>query len=331
MNIPSFTQVAGNLANMGYYPTTEADCRAIATHLNGYSFTMLDPCCGTGDALKTITANMQGYGEALGIEIEEGRAEEAKGNLNDVINEDFFALHIENGSFGAIFLNPPYFKTEALHQPFIEKATDILAVEGILILIIPVYELSGKTAAFLSSFYEDFRVFRTIDQRFQQAVLFGKKRKKPVIKDGDEIEAMGHAAVQIGRIGPYDLKYEIPVTKSVQDIRIIHKGIDPERLKLELDRFTEDWEKITALIPDNALVRTPLLPLRKGHLAQVLASGLVDGVVEDKETGKRYLIKGTTTRVEEVIEETEEEIKTVNKDVVTILMMDESGTIEKIK
>jgi len=44
----------------------------------------------------------------------------------------------------------------------------------------------------------------------------------------------------------------------------------------------------------------------------------VDGVVEDRETGERYLIKGTTTRVEEVIEETEDEIKTVNKDVVTI-------------
>jgi predicted RNA methylase len=331
MNIPSFTQVAGNLANMGYYPTTEADCRAIATSITGYSYTMMDPCCGAGDALKTITANMQGYGEALGIEIEEGRAEEAKKNLSDVINEDFFALQIENRSFGGIFLNPPYFKNEALHQPFIEKATDILAIEGILILIIPIYELSGRTADFLASFYEDYKVFRTIDQRFQQAVFFGKKRKKPGIKDGAEIEALGQTASQISRIGPYDLKYEIPITRNIQDIRILHKGIDPEKLSLELDRFTEDWEKLTSLIPDNALVRTPLLPLRKGHLAQVLASGLVDGVVEDKETGKRYLIKGTTTRVEEVIEETEEEIKTVNKDVVTILMMDETGIIEKIK
>lgn len=87
MNIPSFTQVAGNLANMGYYPTTEADCRAIATQITGYSYTMLDPCCGAGDALKTITANMQGYGEAMGIEIEEGRAEEAKNNLSAVVHK----------------------------------------------------------------------------------------------------------------------------------------------------------------------------------------------------------------------------------------------------
>jgi len=100
MKISSFTQVAGNLANMGYYPSSEADCRAIAGHISGYSYTMIDPCCGTGDALKTITANMEGYGETLGIEIEEGRAEEAKENLDAIINEDFFTLHIEKSSFG---------------------------------------------------------------------------------------------------------------------------------------------------------------------------------------------------------------------------------------
>jgi len=76
-----------------------------------------------------------------------------------------------------------------------------LISEGILVLIIPIYELSGKTGEFLASFYEDYRVFKTIDQRFQQAVFFGKKKKKPRIRDGAEVEAIAGTATEISRIG----------------------------------------------------------------------------------------------------------------------------------
>jgi len=54
-------------------------------------------------------------------------------------------------------------------------------------------------------------------------------------------------------------------------------------------------------------------------------------VVEHPETKERFLIKGTTTRVEEVLEETEEETRVIYRDIVTIKMMDQQGNITEIK
>jgi len=330
MKLSSFARITNNVAQMGYFPTGEEDCSAIGSWLEGYGYTILDPCCGAGTALKTITLNMSGYGESFGIEIEEGRAEKAKEVLDAVIHEDLFNLGIEHRSFGAVFLNPPYYQSEALHQPFIEKATEVLAPEGILILIIPDYEVCGKTSSFLSSFYDIIKVFKAIDQRFSQVIIFGLKKKRPELQEGKDISLLAQGAKEIVRASRYDAKMEVPSTKPSEDIRISIKSIDPEKMGALLDSWQEDWKRLKALIPASSTARRPLLPLRRGHLAQLLASGLIDGVVVHPETKERYLIKGTTNRVEEVVEETEGETRIVSKDMVTILMMNTQGNVQKI-
>lgn len=330
MKISSFDRVAYNLANMGYYPTSEGDCRLIGTHLDGYDFTILDPCCGTGHALKSITDGGV-YCTTVGIEIEEGRYKTAKELLSVAIHEDFFNLSIEHRAFGAIFLNPPYNQNEKLHLQFIEKSTDILADDGILALILSDYEFTGKTARFLASFYKDISIHKATDQRFRQAIFFGKKRTVPLMQEGKEVETLTQTSEEIKRIIHAGDRYEIPQTKEIDDIRILVRSIDPGRLKKTLDSFDDDWKKVIALIPESAALRRPLLPLRRGHLAQILASGLIDGVISHPATGEKYLIKGTTKRIEEVVDETEEETRIISKDVVTILMMDRTGNIEKIK
>lgn len=214
---------------------------------------------------------------------------------------------------------------------FIEKSTDILADDGILVLILPDYEFTGKTARFLASFYRDISIHKATDQRFSQAIFFGKKRIVSVTQEGREVETFTQISEEIKRIIHAGSRYEIPQTKEIDDIRIIVRSIDPERLKKTLDSFDDDWKKVTALIPESAAIRRPLLPLRRGHLAQILASGLIDGVISHPATGEKYLIRGTTKRIEEVVDETEEETRIISKDVVTILMMDTTGNIEKIK
>lgn len=331
VNLSSFTRTSGNLAQMGYFPTSKEDCEAIGSRLNGYGITMLDPCCGEGKALKSISTELMGYGESLGIEIENGRAEKAKEKLTAVINEDFFNLSIESKAFGAVFLNPPYHTNEELHYPFIEKATEVLAIEGILILVIPDYEVSGKTSGFLESHYETPSVYRAIDRKFKQIIYFGKKKKNIEIKDGKELERLTAKAEEISPESAYGKKYKIPSTKNIEEVRIHTKSIDPEKIKALLDNFQDDWKKLEAMIPESTTAKRPLLPLRKGHLAQILASGLIDGEITHPFTGEKYLIKGTTNRIEEAIEETEDEIKMLTKDVVTILMLDQKGTLQKIK
>jgi tRNA1(Val) A37 N6-methylase TrmN6 len=339
MQLSSFNRITNNLVKMGHFPTTREDAKYIGSHILTHNhFTIIDPCCGNGEALFTIATEIgwEGWdGSTLGIEIEEKRAEKAKENLSATISEDFFNLQIEKNSFSAVFLNPPYFKNEGLHQPFVEKSTNILAPNGLLILIIPEYELSGKTADYIASHYEKINIYKTNDKSFQQIILFGTKKEKPEITDGSQL----HYTAKQAKAITYNKKkyssnpsvYKLPRAKELKDIKILSRDINPEYLESILNNFNDDWNKITNLIPESMSTKKPLLPLRRGHLAQILASGLIDGVIEHPETKEKFLIKGTTTRTEEIIEDNEEETTTVTRDVITILMMDQKGNIQQIK
>lgn len=336
MQLSSFSRVTNNLVKMGYFPTTKEDAECIGSYITANTHTtIIDPCCGDGNALSTITLDMSWSGDTLGVEIEEKRAEKAKERLSAVINEDFFNVQLERNSFSAVFLNPPYFKEENLHQPFIEKSTNILIPSGLLILIIPGYELSGKTADYIASHYERINIYKTIDKSYQQVILFGTKKERPEITDGSQLY---HAAKKTGTITYNKIRYnhsasvyELPRVKELKDIKILSKDVNPEHLESMLNNFNDDWNKITNLIPESISIKRPLLPLRKGHLAQILASGLIDGVIEHPKTKEKFLIKGTTTRIKETIEDNEEEITTVTRDVITILMMDQKGNIQQIR
>lgn len=351
--ISSFSRVTHNITKMGYYPTKKKDAECIGSYLSGYGFIMLDPCCGTGEAFSVILENIQGNGRGLGVEIEEGRAKEARARqVGIIIDEDFLSVNIEAGSFGAVFLNPPYETTERLHQTFIEQATQVLAEGGVLILMIPGYELSGKTAVYLDSYYEDFQVFRSTDDTFKQIILFGVKREHMVrsdgacfgklLKDAEVIEP--YSSYQVpwlrstarrfsGRVAREYKRYDILRTTEIEKVEITFKGLDAATLKPILDDYRVDWNRLVGMIPEASVVKQPIMPLRRGHLAQILASGLMDGLVHDPKTKAPYLIKGTVNKVTEVVEDDEEEgkKKEVTRDVVTILMMNKKGVIENIQ
>jgi len=139
---------------MGYYPTSPEDCNAIATHFYCREAVALDPCCGTGKALIDICKSISpDYLYTVGIEIESEKAAHAQEKLDIILNNDFFNLSIEKSSFGLVFLNPPYYQKEQLHQGFIEKSTKLLTKNGQLVLIIPEYEVKGETADFLATHY----------------------------------------------------------------------------------------------------------------------------------------------------------------------------------
>ncbi|MFA5352695.1 MAG: DUF6094 domain-containing protein [Thermodesulfovibrionales bacterium] len=334
--ITTFSRTAHNLINMGYYPTSQTDCEIIASYLTSdYGAVLLDPCCGTGAAVKTVAKEIRGGSKyCLGVEVEESRAESAAESLDLVVTEDFFSLQIEAGSVGCVFLNPPYYSQEELHQSFIEKATRILTKKGVLILLIPEYELKGKTTAFLASYFEDIRVFKTVDKTFQQTILFGVKKAK--IERAEE-DALGAVCDELQTIKKTSQPlYRIPYTKRYEEIKIVSTALTAKYLQQVCYSFTDDTMRIQELVPERHGLRRPILPLRRGHLAQVLASGAIDGVVTHPDTKERFLIKGTTTRNEETIEEFANEdddkiVRTITRDVVTILIMDQKGNISHIK
>jgi hypothetical protein len=75
------------------------------------------------------------------------------------------------------------------------------------------------------------------------------------------------------------------------------KEIDPEELAEEIlhhGLFPQLTEMTTPLRIAERI--RPIMPLRHGHLAQILACGLMNGIVWDKEKKNPLLIKGVTKK-----------------------------------
>lgn len=322
-------RVTANLQKMGYYPTTVEDCKRIGSYFKGYGSTVLDPCAGDGRALKAALSTFEGSAEGLCIEIEEDRAERAKLHFQ-TYNFDFFSLDIQKESFGLIFLNPPYFHEEKLHQPFIEKSTRLLSPSGWLVLLIPQYEFTGKTAKYLASHYETTQIFRSTDPTFQQLIFIGKKKEVMELTSAEEIEGKAQEANEIEYCESYYRK-RVGYTFSLASIRILSRDLDPDWLETVCNEHQDDWKKLMLLLPEAEKVKRPLHPLRNGHRAEILASGLIDGLLIDPDTKAKMLVKGNVERVEEVIEENDYETRTVLKDCVTIQILYEDGNIVEVK
>src|SRR5688500_15820587 len=100
------------VANALYFPTPATIAESIARHLvapvaSGASRVVraLDPCAGTGAALAAIAAALGA--ETYGIEIHEGRAQEARARLDRVLHTSAFTVRLSHGAFSLLFSNPP--------------------------------------------------------------------------------------------------------------------------------------------------------------------------------------------------------------------------------
>ncbi len=89
--------------------------------------------------------------------------------------------------------------------------------------------------------------------------------------------------------------------------------------------------------PTEAQAIHPLMPLRRGHLALVLATGYLNNeIVQDPESGERFLVKGRTEKDTVRTESTEEDGTVVITDrdvlkiVVTALNLD-TGTLHSME
>lgn len=96
------------LSKAGYYPTPPSVVERVAALVRPARSTprqavrLLDPCCGTGAALRYL-ADAVG-GETYGIEIEGQRAEEARQVLDHVIHASAFAVRLAHDAFSCLFL-----------------------------------------------------------------------------------------------------------------------------------------------------------------------------------------------------------------------------------
>jgi len=315
---------------MGYYPTPDTVTEIILSCLNvcdkGNIFRLLDPCCGEGRALSRLAQGLSEISgkrkvESYGIELDSVRYRQARACLTRAIHADaLLEAKVSNKMFSLLFLNPPYDWTrtgddeyvpesERYEKVFLKRYARTLVPNGVLILLIP-YTRVPDCIPTLCIHFENIKVFRFPKgeyKRFRQVVIFATLarqrrtyyRYSPDYRYLDNIEEG-----KIPELRPNCVLYTIPPSNLFKGPVFESLRFDPEKVRQEIERHGIDVEGLIAPEDTTESIR-PLMPLRRGHLALLLASGFMDGFV--RKNGKRLLIKGFIKRIRtEVEEETED-------------------------
>jgi hypothetical protein len=333
-------------AKMGYYPTPPSVVSLISDVLtrNGTGkIRLIDPCAGEGSALKQIGESLNA--ETYGIELDTYRGRKAKEGLTHCLITDYETTRISNQAFSLLYLNPPYdwairnddvSPSERYERTFLRNTIRYLTPNGILAYLIPQSRLDKNIAKILAYRFKDVRVFRFPAEEyesFKQLALFGRLKKRP---ESDEklaqyLTDVGHCKVIIPFLDRTECHFTIPPSPPMKNFLFRTTRIDPQELEIELKQHGLRG-KINRMVSPLSLSERikPIMPLRQGHLAQLLACGLMNGVVYDKDGCNPLIVKGITRKVVETRTEHEagkERIIETDKIIITINAINERGEI----
>lgn len=302
---------------LGYYPLPEVEAHRIRSFLtiSAEPAQALDPCSGTGTAIKALTAG--GGVRTHGIELDAYRAAEAREILDDVIQGNAFDTHAPVESFSMIYLNPPYDfeigegKNKRMERLFLEHVARWLKPGGMLVFVVPydrVYDCRGT----LTTQFRDKAIYRLTAPEsvtYKQVVLFGVRRSR------QERERVTDRAVNEGNwklqqltrsydaIPPLpdepDRQYAVPPAPPA---RLEYRGLPLDLIEDLLDH-SPAWRQAQRIThaPKTAFSGRPLTPLHKGHVGLLCTSGLLNGVFGSAED--RHVAYWESVKVVDRIEE----------------------------
>ena len=306
----------------GYYPTPDRVVDLIADLIrtpNGHYYReketlrILDPCCGAGDALYRLAEGLNRPNavsiETYGVELHRDRAEEAERRLDRTLASDLFATSIANGAFGLLLLNPPYdydSEDKRTEHAFLIQTTRYLAEDGLLVFIVPRQRL-GVSARYLSTHYGQMRCWAFPDPErevFDQVVLFGYRKKDPVPDLHAESMVMEWSMGEPEPLRSPPYPDFSPATTPRGDILFATRTVDPVAAASEARRsgLWTNTEITDTLWPAQVTPTRPLMPLRRGHIAMLVAAGFLNNLVLEGD-GKRILVKGRTGKEMELVED----------------------------
>ena len=336
-------------AKMGYYPTPQNVTDIIKNYLkpgNGI-IKILDPCAGEGKALRIIGDHLKA--ETYGIEIDLHRGRNAKRFLTRVLVTDYQKAKISKDAFSLLWLNPPYDwsvtsgdiqKSERYERIFLRDTIKYLIPGGILVYLIPQNRLDGHVARILSYRFENLKLFRFPEDQYKeynQLVIFGVLKEKPS-KENDVSRYLKDCGIKKAIVPylPLNPKEIITVPASpIKRIQFATKGIDPKELEQEIrdHGLFDQFKEMTVPLKMVEKIR-PIMKLRYGHLAQIIACGFINGVVWDPEHQEPLLIKGATKKeVERSVEVEENLTRYIDRDKIlpVIQAFDQNGNLFTIK
>jgi hypothetical protein len=144
---------------LGHYPLPETEAMRIRRFLVfSPGSTAVDPCAGTGAALRTITGDADC--RLYGIELDSLRAASASEVLDQVVQGSVFETHCAVDSFSLLCLNPPYDdevcdeQTRRTEGVFLEWCYRWLRPGGVLVLVIPAKRVASCTNVLAAQLFD---------------------------------------------------------------------------------------------------------------------------------------------------------------------------------
>ena len=311
-------------AKAGFYPTPPRVTGMITSLIQARSgargettLRILDPCCGAGEALAQLAEGIDrpdgAAVETYGVELHAERAKEAEDRLDHVLGTDLFQTSIANAAFGLLYLNPPYDfdsgEEKRLEQTFLRHCTRYLAEHGLLVFVVPRRRVA-ESARYLASHYARLRCWTFPEperEAFDQVVVTGTRKA--------EVQYDQHAAVRLQECIEGNLEeltrqrypsYNAPATAG-GEVLFATRTVDPVAAAAEAWR-SGLWTStaVTDLLwPAEDPSTRPLMPLRRGHLAMLVAAGFLDNL-QLEAAGSRILVKGRTSKEMLLVETTPE-------------------------
>lgn len=301
-------------AKAGFYPTpprvTEWIAQCVAPLTNGAG-RLLDPCCGQGIAAQSCARawNLDAYG----IELDAQRAAASQKILKHVIAGDYQSARAPHGSFQVLYLNPPYDyapgEAKRLEYQFLRDTIKWLAPGGLLVYLIPQYRVDERMARYLTGWFADLNAFKFPEPEyaaFKQVVIFGVLKARGEMDDARAdafLDACQRDLPELPHAAPL---YTIPSADTSARFYFRGSAIDPAEALREAHAVgvasTNEWS--TLLTPADHQMQSfqPLVPLKKGHLASLIAAGFMQNLRLTK-GATTLLVKGYTVKSQVTIQE----------------------------
>jgi len=306
------------IERLGFYPTANTVSEILGTYFKpAESGRLLDPCAGEGTAASILAKALNC--QSWGAELSPVRAALAAEKMDRLFNAPWSSCHLTNESITLLFLNPPYSHDrlgdqKRLELEFLKSTTPKLVRGGVLIYIVPHPLLCDlDVASHLAGYYENIRIYRYPETGFNQVIVMATKRVKYKITSHEEVhQVQAWADVEPPMLVEVDEPlYELlPATdkgSGGQPIRFSRLDWQPEEIVDATQKrglhSSKEW--LDLLNPSRGLgeLKQPVMPLKKGHIAMLMASGMMGTLRLTDEDGKPMLVKGRVVKVTEKVEE----------------------------
>ncbi|HXU20483.1 MAG TPA: DUF6094 domain-containing protein [Verrucomicrobiae bacterium] len=304
---------------LGFYPLPLSEAERIRRFLAfpDTHCSALDPCAGDGAAFAEIAS--AGRVSLYGVELEAGRAKQARARGIDVIHANCFDVQCPVESFSLIYLNPPYDfeiseeKSQRMERLFLEHVYRWLKPLGVLVLVVPAKRI-GDCAVLLSRHFRDVRIYRLTEPesvRYHQTVVLGIRRtrqERDRLRESEIVQAqlwlrsLDRKLEELPLLAEPDYTYAIPVGAPA---RLVHRG-------LPLDEIEDLLPKSSAYRQASAIIFAqqpevggrPLTPLHGGHVGVLCTAGMLNGIFGEGET--RHIAHWQSVKLVDKSEEEED-------------------------